>query len=294
MPDPRAYPSGAAHNGDFAVSPGEKPAKASLIDQVTPLIIAYNEGPNLRRALDKLTWAKRIVIVDSGSSDETVEIVRAYPQAYLVEKPFVDFASQCNFGLQCVDTPWVLSLDADYELSDALVRELRELREDNTIAGYVASFVYRIFGRPLHGTLYPPRAVLYRRNKALYRNEGHGHRVQISGPTANLRAVIYHDDRKPLSRWFNSQQHYARQEARYLLSVSRSELSMTDRLRLTRWIAPVLVVPYTLLLKGCILDGWAGWYYAPQRLCAEVLIALELTDERLRSKLLLEEVDSRK
>jgi len=265
-----------------------------LIDQITPLIIAYNEGPNLRRVLAKLSWAKRIIIVDSGSSDETLEIVRGLPQAFVVEKPFVDFASQCNFGLQFVDTPWVLSLDADYELSDQLVSELSELPENDTITGYVAVFVYRIFGKPLRGTLYPPRAVLYRKDRATYRNEGHGHRVQISGPTAELRGVIYHDDRKPLSRWLNSQQRYAREEAKYLLSISKSELSTGDRVRLTGWIAPVLIMPYTLLLKGCILDGWVGWYYALQRLCAEVLIALELVDVRLRSKLLLEEVDNRK
>lgn len=265
-----------------------------MIDQVTPLVITYNEGPNIGRVLGKLYWAKRIVIIDSGSSDDTLEIVRAFPQTYVVQKPFVDFASQCNYGLQFVNTPWVLSLDADYELSDCLVSELKELREDDSIVGYVASFVYRIFGRSLRGTLYPPRAVLYRKNKALYRNEGHGHRVELSGPTARLRGVIYHDDRKPLSRWLASQQRYAREEAKYLLSAPRSELSMPDRLRLKGWIAPLLVVPYTLLLKGCILDGWAGWYYALQRLCAEVLLTLELLDWRLRSKLLVEKVDSRR
>ncbi len=265
-----------------------------MIDQVTPLVITYNEAPNIGRVLAKLYWAKRIVIVDSGSSDDTLEIVRAFPQAYVVQKPFVDFASQCNYGLQFVSTPWVLSLDADYELSDRLVSELRELTEDDSIAGYVASFVYRIFGKPLRGTLYPPRAVLYRKSKALYRNEGHGHRVVLSGPTAKLAGVIYHDDRKPLSRWLVSQQRYARVEAQYLLGAPRSELSMSERMRLKGWIAPLLVVPYTLLLKGCILDGWAGWYYALQRLCAEVLLALELVDWRLRSKLLVRKVDSRR
>lgn len=290
MPDLLVQSSGTARAEDIAIAREPGPGKAVfLIDQVTPLIITYNEGPNLRRALEKLTWAKRIVVVDSGSSDETLEIVSAYPQAILIYNAFVDFASQCNFGLQSVSTPWVLSLDADYELSDALVAELQQLTENSAIAGYVAPFVYRIFGRPLRGTLYPPRAVLYRKDKARYRNEGHGHRVQLSGPTTSLRGVIYHDDRKPLSRWFNSQQRYAREEARYLLTSSKSQLSTTDRLRLTRWIAPLLVVPYTLLFKGCILDGWAGWYYALQRLCAEVLIALELADETLRSKRVVKE-----
>ena len=97
-------------------------------DQITPLIITYNEAPNICRTLDKLLWAKRIVVIDSGSTDGTVEMLRGYPQVAVIEHPFADFASQCNFGLTQVASPWVLSLDADYELSDELVRELASLR----------------------------------------------------------------------------------------------------------------------------------------------------------------------
>ena len=55
------------------------------------------------------------------------KILRRYPQVEIIEHPFVDFAGQCNFGLTQIATPWVLSLDADYELSEALVEELRAL-----------------------------------------------------------------------------------------------------------------------------------------------------------------------
>ncbi len=46
----------------------------------TPLIITYNEAPNIRRTLDKLMWARRIVVIDSGSTDDTLDVIRAYPQ----------------------------------------------------------------------------------------------------------------------------------------------------------------------------------------------------------------------
>jgi glycosyltransferase involved in cell wall biosynthesis len=97
-------------------------------DQITPLIIAYNEAPNIARTLGKLSWAKRIVVIDSGSTDETLDMLRRFPQVDVIGHPFSDFASQCNFGLTLVDTPWVLSLDADYELSDALVEEFAGCR----------------------------------------------------------------------------------------------------------------------------------------------------------------------
>ena len=250
-------------------------------DQITPLIITYNEAPNIRRALDKLLWAQRIVVIDSGSTDGTIETLRGYPQVEVIYHPFVDFASQCNYGLTQVASPWVLSLDADYELSDTLMRELAFLAPPDSADGYRARFVYRIYGRPLRGSLYPPRTVLYRKDHALYRKEGHAHHVVLDGDVFSLDGVIYHDDRKPLKRWLTSQQSYARDEAAYLLDRPPSALRRTDKIRLMGWPAPIGVLFYTLLVKGCLFDGWPGWYYALQRTTAEMLIALEIVDRRL-------------
>jgi glycosyltransferase involved in cell wall biosynthesis len=253
-----------------------------LIDTVTPLLVTFDEAANISRTLDKLAWAKRIVIVDSGSSDETLEILGHYPQVALFTRAFVSFADQCNFGLSQVETEWVLSLDADYELSDRLVEELSSLRRTEGVAGYRASFVYRIHGRPLRGTLYPPRIVLYRVKNGRYVNEGHGHRVTISGGVRALSGVIYHDDRKPMPRWLASQQSYGRLEVEYLLNTDTSVLSPSDRLRRMAWPAPIVVFFYVLVVKGCLFDGWPGWFYTLQRVLAECMIALELIDRRLR------------
>src|SRR5262245_23534046 len=141
------------------------------------MIITYNEAANIRRTLGKLLWARKILVIDSGSTDETLKILRNYSQVEVLHHSFNDFADQCNFGIAQIDTPWVLSLDADYELSDALVKEMQILVPAKEIAGYQGQFIYRIHGRPLRGSLYPPRVVLYRRDQAVYRNEGHGHRV---------------------------------------------------------------------------------------------------------------------
>jgi glycosyltransferase involved in cell wall biosynthesis len=256
----------------------------SFPDDIGVLILTHNEESNIGRTLSKLTWARRIVIIDSGSTDRTVDIIRNFPQAEVIVRAFDDFAGQCNFGLGRIQEPWVLSLDADYELSDELIAELKCLAPGRATAGFQAKFVYRICGRPLRASLYPPRTVLYRREGAHYRNQGHGHRVAVAGYVEPLSGRIYHDDRKPLSHWLASQQRYAAREAEYLTGTQRNALRSTDRIRSKGWPAPILVFFYTLLFKGCLLDGWPGWYYVLQRTLAEIMIALEIVDRRLRSE----------
>jgi glycosyltransferase involved in cell wall biosynthesis len=253
----------------------------AFLDDLTPLVITYNEIANIERTLSKLGWAKRIVVIDSGSTDGTLDVLAKDPRIDVIPRTFDSFAEQCNFGLGQIRTPWVLSLDADYELSDGLVAELTALQPTERQTGFRAAFVYRIYGRPLSGTLYPPRTVVYRVAGAAYENEGHSHRVRLAGEIADLRNAVYHDDRKPLSRWLGTQLRYAAREAEHLLETPRESLKRVDRVRRMAWPAPILVFLYVLFAKRAILDGPAGWFYAFQRLLAEVLLAIELLDRRL-------------
>lgn len=255
-----------------------------MLSTVTPLILTFNEAPNLRRTLARMAWAKEIVIVDSFSTDETLEIARAFPQVRVVQRKFDTFAGQCNFGLEQISTGWVLSLDADYVLTPELVAEIGRLDGGEPSAGYQARFRYCIHGRPLRASLYPPRTVLYLKDKAHYANEGHGHRVHIEGPVRMLAGWIDHDDRKPLERWYGEQIKYAGQEARHLLDTDPARLNAADRIRRRILLAPGLVFFYTLLGKGLILDGWPGWFYVGQRTFAELLLSLRLLEEKLSAK----------
>lgn len=249
--------------------------------QITPLIIVFNEAPNIECTLKMLAWAKEIVIVDSGSTDATLEIVQKYPQARVVTRAFDTFARQCNFGLEQVRTEWVLSLDADYVLTDEWVEEMSALEISPNAAGFTAEFVYCMHGSPLRASLYPPRTVLYRRAMASYRDDGHGHRVAIVGECRKLTAKILHDDRKPLSRWFAAQIKYAEAEAVKLAQALPQELNLADRIRRWIWCAPLLVLVYTLVVKRLILDGRAGLHYAFQRTLAELLLSLCLLELRI-------------
>ena len=257
----------------------------SFLDRVTVLILTYNEAANIARTLAAVSWARRIVVIDSGSDDGTADIVRATAKAELVVRPFDNHQSQWTFGLERCDRPehdWVLALDADYRVSEPLIEEMARLEPAPDVAGYEVGFRYCMFGRPLRASLYPPVTALYRRAGARYEQVGHTQRIVVSGRVERLRGTIDHDDRKPLARWLGSQLRYARLEAEHLLSASPARLRRTDRIRRTGWAAPLLVLPYTLIVKRCALDGWPGWLNALQRLLAETLIALEIADRRLR------------
>jgi glycosyltransferase involved in cell wall biosynthesis len=252
------------------------PAPSSLMELVTPLIITFNEAPNLERTLRRLAWAKRIVVVDSFSTDATIDMLKAYPQVEIFQRRFDSFAGQCNYGLGKIESEWVLSIDADYVLTGGLIEEMRSLRADTREDAYTARFRYCVWGRPLRGTLYPPRRVLYRRAKASYADDGHAHHVRVSGRCAQLSSYIDHDDRKPLARWTASQAKYVEDEAGKLSGVAAAELGLNDRLRKRKTLAPFLVLLYCLVLRRVALDGWPGWYYAFQRTLAEMLLAFYL------------------
>lgn len=255
-----------------------------MLEQVTPLILTYNEAPNIGRTLEQLRWARDIVVVDSGSRDETRHIVSRFPQARIFEREFDNFANQCNFGLgeTGIATEWVLSLDADYVLTDELVQEIGELDPEEDLVGLRSKFVYCIYGRRLRCGVYPPVTVLFRKSKGIYRQDGHAHRVVLDGRVENLRSGVLHDDRKSLSHWFEAQARYTKLEASKLLASDPESLSWTDRIRRWRIVAPPAMLLYCLIIRGGILDGWAGFYYAFQRALAELMLSLYLIDQDLR------------
>lgn len=253
-----------------------------MLPHITPLVLTFNEAPNIGRTLSRLSWAERVVVVDSFSSDETIAICRRYPQVEVVQRPFDDHASQWNFGLDLIATPWVLSLDADYVLSHELLKELTELPAQQ-MDGYFARFTYCILGRPLRGSLYPPRVVLFRRDRGRYVQDGHTQLLRLDGASGWLNARILHDDRKPLDRWFADQLRYSAHELTHLLDTPPARLNTADRIRRSIVLAPLLVLVHVLVRQRGLLDGWAGWYYACQRALAELLLSLRLLESRLRA-----------
>jgi glycosyltransferase involved in cell wall biosynthesis len=252
---------------------------ADSLDQITPLILTYNEEANISRTLAGLSWARRIVVIDSFSTDSTLELLAQHQQVEVVQRVFDTHATQWNMGLDQIPEGWVLTMDADYVLTPSLQQEIGaavEAADQLRIDGYRIPFRYCVFGKPLHGTVLPPRLALFRRSCGIYVDDGHTQDLRLSGNCAALSSPILHDDRKPLSRWLWAQNRYLKLEVHKLLNTSSSHLGAADRLRRHTVLAPFAVLLLCLIWHRGLLDGWRGWFYAFQRMYVETLLSLML------------------
>jgi glycosyltransferase involved in cell wall biosynthesis len=256
-----------------------------MLDRTTPVILTYNEAPNIGRTLEQLRWARDIVVLDSFSNDETLEIISKFPRARVYQRRFDDFASQWTFALNetAIQTEWVLALDADFVLTEEIVSEIQDLQPPESRSGYRVPLIYCVKGRRLRHSLLPKLTVLYRHRAATFSADAHTYQINLEGDVGALDAAILHDDRKPFARWFASQKHYMELEAAKLFTLTGNELNLADRVRKLRIIAPWVVFIYCLA-KGGILDGTAGFYYAWQRFVAECLLSLNLIEYDLKLK----------
>lgn len=254
-----------------------------MLNQITPLILTHNEAPNIGRSLERLQWASDIVVIDSFSDDETVEIANRFSQVRIFQREFDTHAGQWDFGLKhtAIASEWVLALDADYVLTEEFVNELRTLKPTAENRAYQSDFRYCINGKVLRSGIYPPVTVLYRREAGFYKQDGHTHRLVFNGVINKLISPILHDDRKPLSSWLESQARYTTLEVDKLLTAEPRTLSWTDRVRRWRVVAPLAVLFYCLIIRGGVLDGWGGFYYAFQRMLAEAMLSLYLIEHDL-------------
>lgn len=244
-----------------------------MLDNITPVILTYNEQENIERTLSALRWAKNIIVVDSHSNDKTISICNKFNNVTVIKRKFDQHAKQWNFAIQQdIRTEWILALDADHVISQELSKELTTLKPPNSIAGYWIKYTYMINGKTLTGSLYPPLIALYKKQGAHYIQDGHTQRLQLERNTGVLNNTILHDDRKPYQRWLASQKKYAKQEADKLSSTPWSELTVNDKIRCIPMLAPLIILPYTLIIKGTVLDGFTGLTYTWQRVTAEWIL----------------------
>lgn len=246
------------------------------LTKITPLVLTFNEEPNIGRTLSQLTWSSRVVVVDSGSDDRTQEIVEGFSNTDLFINDFKTHPQQWNYGLSQVTTQWTLALDADYQVPDDMVEEIEKIPDTPQENGFYAEFNYLVIGHMLRRTLYPARQVLFRTDKAEFKNDGHTQRVCVEGDAGELENRLVHDDRKSLKRWLTNQVDYGRREADKITSCPWLRLSFADQMRRTRVLGPPGVLIYCLLGKGLILEGWAGLYYTAKRVIAEMILSLML------------------
>lgn len=249
-----------------------------MLAQITPVILTYNEAANIGRSLERLSWAREVVVVDSGSTDETLAIVGRFPNARVVSRPFDTHARQWRFAVEetGISSDWVLRLDADYMMEPGLRDEIAALSPAADTAAYRIAFTYCMDGQPLRASLYPALPVLFRRGRGSFVQDGHTEKLRIDGTIVPLRGRLLHDDRKSLERWLQSQSRYQVYEAEKLSTRPWSELSWADRLRCTRVLGPFAVLVHCLIVKRLLFDGTAGLLYTAQRVTADVILSMHL------------------
>lgn len=252
-----------------------------MLDQITPVLLTYNEEENIARTLSGLTWAKDIVVVDSGSTDATLEILKTFPSVRVFNREFDTHANQWRYATEKtkIGADWLLRMDADYQVSDALVAELARLVPSESVSAYRIGFDYAIFSRKLVASLYPPNTVLLRKGCFSIRDRGHTEAWEVQGLTVTLKAHIIHDDWKPTGQWLVGQARYMQRELEWI----HRSVGFKRQLRVRPPLMPLAVFFYCLFGKGLIFNGRAGIFYALQRMVAEAVLSLMVIEEQLRA-----------
>jgi glycosyltransferase involved in cell wall biosynthesis len=254
-----------------------------MLEDITPVVLVYNEEANIGRTLTRLRWARDVVVVDSGSIDATRAIVSRYPNTRLFERAFDSHGEQWRYAIEQtqIKTDWIIRLDADYQLTDELVRELDLLDLKGPFKGYCASFDYAIYGHRLISSLYPPNTILLKKGCFTVYDRGHTEVWNVDGSIGRLKGKIVHDDRKAVTSWLIAQQRYMQRE---LDQLSTTKTDTITWLRRRPPLMPLAALVYCLFVKGLILDGRAGIFYALQRVVAESILSLMVLEYKLRRK----------
>ena len=194
-----------------------------MSSEITILILTMNEEDNLPNALASVAdFADRVVVVDSGSTDRTLEIARE-AGADVYENPFVNHAIQVNWGLDNTDiaTPWIFRLDADEVVLPELARFLREdlaaLAED--VDGIQIRRRIHFLGRWIrHGGCYPNYVLrIFRTGRARCEMAFMDEHMVVEGRTRELDADIRDENTKPLRWWTAKHNWYSDRELFELL-----------------------------------------------------------------------------
>ncbi|MDI1253496.1 glycosyltransferase family 2 protein [Thermomonas sp.] len=266
---------------------------------ISVVILTMNEAANLPRCLASVEWSDDVVVLDSGSTDQTIAIAERQGARTMLRQ-FDTFAGQRNHAMEHARfrNPWVLHLDADEVVTDALRQELQSI----ALVSDAAYPVYRVpskiilMGRWLkHAGMYPAYQVRFGRADALrFIDHGHGQReVQPAEKVGTLLNPLDHYNfSKGINDWFARHLRYAEYEARQMLAELAQPLRMGDvlsmdatirrrglkRLAARMPIRPTLRFVYSYVLRRGFLDGLAGLQYARMLAIYQQFIDMQLRE----------------
>jgi glycosyltransferase involved in cell wall biosynthesis len=222
--------------------------------KISATIITCNEERNIPRVIESLRCADEVVVVDSGSTDRTVEIASKLG-ARVVEMPWRGYAGQKNFASSQASNDWILSLDADEALSESLEAEIWQIKKNGPeFDGYTMPRLAQYLGRwILHSGWYPDRKVrLFDRRNAKWVGDYVHESVVVAGRIGHLKENLLHFTCDSLSEHLKTMDRYTTLAAAQLV----------DQKRKIGWALLVLDPAWTFvrsyILKLGFLDGTEG------------------------------------
>jgi len=224
------------------------------MEPVSATLITYNEEVNIEEALQSLAWADEIVVVDSGSTDATLDICRRY-NAAIFHRHWTGFVDQKNYAVSQAAHDWIIALDADERIGSELAREINDLRRAGfQMAGYRIPRVAYFMGRWIrHGDWYPDYQLrLFDRRRSLWRGGLVHESVRVEGTPGFLRGEIQHYTYRSLSDYLRRLETYSTLAARDYQAGGR-------KASLARMLGnPCAAFLKGYLLKRGFLDGAPG------------------------------------
>ena len=173
------------------------------------ILITKNEAELVGQCLESVKWADEIIVVDSGSTDATVDICRRYTDKVAVTD-WPGFGPQKNRALAMATGDWVLSIDADEQVTPALAREMESVICNASHHVYKLPRLSKLMGRPMHhGDWWPdevPR--LFRRGHAGFTNDQVHERLDFKGTAPALKHLLLHDSIRSLEQMIGKINQY--------------------------------------------------------------------------------------
>jgi glycosyltransferase involved in cell wall biosynthesis len=223
--------------------------------KLSVLLPAYNEENVIVDCLESVKWADEIFLVDSFSTDQTLDIARKYG-ARIIQHEYINSARQKNWAIPQCTYEWVLQIDADERLETELQSEIKEILKNPSdhIGGYRINFKHHVLGRWVkHGSLYPEYHLrLFRRDTGRFQDREVDAHVVVSGKVGTLKGHILHFGVESISQRLRALDRYTRYEAdeRENQGIHFSWFNILVR--------PVVVFAYYYFYKLCFLDGMRG------------------------------------
>ncbi|MBL8213053.1 MAG: glycosyltransferase family 2 protein [Bryobacterales bacterium] len=222
--------------------------------KISATIIARNEERNIARAIESLRCCDEVVLVDSGSSDRTLEIAHKL-NARVIETEWRGYAGQKNFAAAQAAHDWILSIDADEALSESLEADLWLLKKNGPrFDAYTMPRMAQYMGKWIqHSGWYPDRKVrLYHRDKATWVGDFVHESVKVTGSVGHLDSNLLHYTCDSFSEHLRTMDRYTTLAAEELVSRGK-RVSMAKLLLDPAWTAF-----RTYFLQRGFLDGAEG------------------------------------